>query len=240
MDRNIFQNYVTPADNTAAVMIREQPRRNGFFGDLLGSSLDMVVPHARRDPLNPMAYVKDFNEWFAPSAQMALDELNGSEEYPAWVYALASAPVVGKPVKAVAKKVAKSSKGFSKYLSKEEKLKNILESNPMNDDYHTGVRSVDDVLNFDEARKYTLEDIGDVSSFPDVSEELLDEAAKTGKIKLYSSRPFSLGSFVSPSKMQAADYAGKGPIYEDLFDINDIAWLNADEGQIARISKGTK
>lgn len=201
---------------------------NGLRGGI-NTALDFVVPHARKEPLNPMAYVRDVNEWFAPAAQMALDELEGSENYPAWSYALASIPVVGKVSKPLIKAV--------KPLTKAQKAERIIKSNPMLDDYHTGIRNADDILDFNEARQFTLDDIGDVSSYPDVTQEILDNATKTHKIRLYSSRPFSVGSFVSPSKMQAQDYAGKGKIYEGVFDIDDIAWLNADEGQIARLPK---
>jgi hypothetical protein len=197
--------------------------------DLINGTLDLIVPHARKEPLNPMSYVRDVNEWFVPSAQMALDELEGRKNYPSWSYVLASLPVVGKVSKPLVKAV--------KPLTKAQKAERIIKSNPMVDDYHTGIRNAEDILDFNEARQFTLDDIGDVSSYPDVTQEILDNAAKTRKIKLYSSRPFSVGSFVSPSKMQAQDYAGKGKIYEGVFDIDDIAWLNADEGQIARLPK---
>lgn len=74
-----------------------------------------ATPHARKDPLNPMAYVKDVNEFFEPAAQMASDEISGEEEYPAWAYGLASLPVVGKLGKPVAKAV-KGSKGAAQPL----------------------------------------------------------------------------------------------------------------------------
>jgi len=199
------------------------------FTDFINGALDLVVPHARKEPLNPMAYVRDINEWFAPAAQMYLDEMEGRESYTPASYVLASIPVVGKVSKTLAK--------AAKPLTKAQKAERIIKTNPMVDDYHTGIRNVEDVLDFNEARQYTLDDIGDVSSYPDVTKEILDNAAKTRKIRLYSSRPFSVGSFVSPSKMQAQDYAGNGKIYEDVFDIDDIAWLNADEGQIARLPK---
>ena len=176
-----------------------------------------------------MAYVRDINEWFVPAAQMALDQMEGTESYTPASYLLASLPVVGKVSKTLAK--------AAKPLTKAQKAERITKTNPMVDDYHTGIRSVEDVLDFNEARQFTLDDIGDVSSYPDVTQEILDNAEKTRKIRLYSSRPFSVGSFVTPSKMQAQDYAGKGKIYEDVFDIDDIAWLNADEGQIARLPK---
>lgn len=79
---------------------------------------EFVFPHASKDPLKPMAYVKDFNEFFAPAAQMALDEAQGEEEYPAWAYALASVPFIGKPAKAVAKVAGKGGKVAGKAAKK--------------------------------------------------------------------------------------------------------------------------
>lgn len=35
--------------------------------------------------------------------------------------------------------------------------------------------------------------------------------------------------------MQAMDYAGKGKVYEGIFDLDDVAWINADEGQLVRM-----
>ena len=193
--------------------------------------VDFVAPHARKKPLSLMSYVKDFNEWFAPAAQMAIDEYEGEESYPGWSYALASVPAFGK----VAKPLAKVASKYAKPLTKAQKLEIIKKNNIANDDYHTWIRNEKDILNFKDARKYTLDDIGEVSSYPDVTKDLLDDAEKSGKIKVYSSKPFSLGGFVSPSKMQAMDYAGNGKVYEGIFDIDDIAWINADEGQLVRI-----
>lgn len=203
--------------------------------DGINTTLDFVVPHARKEPLNPMAYVRDVNEWFLPSAQMALDELEGRESYPKWSYLLASLPVVGKVGKPITKPITKFATKYTKPLTKAQKLEIIKKNNIANDDYHTWIRNENDILDFNEARKYTLDDIGDVSSYPDVTKEMLDEAEKSGKIKVYSSKPFSLGGFVSPSKMQAMDYAGNGKVYEGIFDIDDVAWINADEGQLVRV-----
>lgn len=199
--------------------------------DGINTALDVVVPHAKKEPLNPMSYVRDVNEWLLPSAQMALDEFEGRESYPWWSYAVASVPAVGKVAKPVAKAIAKSSKP----LTKAQKLEIIKKNNIANDDYHTWIRNENDILDFNDARKYTLDDIGDVSSYPDVTKDLLDDAERTGKIKVYSSKPFTLGSFVTPSKMQAKDYAGGGKIYEDVVDLDDVAWITSDEGQLVRI-----
>lgn len=77
------------------------------FSDIINASLDLVVPHARREPLNPMAYVRDINEWFVPAAQMALDQMEGTESYTPASYVLASLPVVGKVGKVVGKTAKK-------------------------------------------------------------------------------------------------------------------------------------
>ena len=199
--------------------------------DYIEPIVDVVAPHARKKPFSLMSYVKDFNEWFAPAAQMAIDEYEGDESYPSWSYVLASAPVLGK----VAKPLAKVASKYAKPLTKAQKLEIIKKNNVANDDYHTWIRNENDILDFNDARKYTLDDIGEVSSYPDVTKDLLEAAEKSGKIKVYSSKPFSLGGFVSPSKMQAKDYAGNGKVYEGIFDIDDIAWINADEGQLVRI-----
>ena len=189
--------------------------------DGINTSLDFVAPHAKKEPLNPMAYVRDVNEWFLPSAQMALDEFEGRESYPKWSYLLASLPVVGKVAKPITKPITKVATKYAKPLTKAQKLEIIKKNNIANDDYHTWIRNENDILDFNEA--------------PDVTKEMLDEAEKSGKIKVYSSKPFSLGGFVSPSKMQAMDYAGNGKVYEGIFDINDVAWINADEGQLVRV-----
>jgi len=93
---------------------------NSILKDLLNGTIDMVVPHARKEPLNPMAYVKDVNEWFVPSAQMALDEAEGTAEYPAWAYGLASAPFIGKLAKPIAKVAGKAGKKVAEKTLKEE------------------------------------------------------------------------------------------------------------------------
>jgi hypothetical protein len=114
-------------------------------------------------------------------------------------------------------------------LSKEQKFKAITKANPMLDDYHLGIRSVDDIRDLGEV----LDDFGN----PDITRELLEDAIRNDRIKVYSSRPIRVGSFVTPSRMMARDYAGKGKVYELDISPDDVGWLNGDEGQIARIRK---
>lgn len=106
----------------------------------------------------------------------------------------------------------------------------IQKNNPMKDDYHVGIRSEDDIKTFDEV-------IDDDESFfwGDFSQEDAKEALKNGKITIYSSYPIKQGTFVSTSKNQAKDYAGGGQIYSLTVPLEQVAWINGDEGQFAKV-----
>ena len=69
-----------------------------------------------------------------------------------------------------------------------------------------------------------------MSSFPDVTDDMINKALQSGKVTVYSSYPIKEGVFVSPSKMQAKDYAGGGKVYSKQVPISDVAWINTDEG----------
>ena len=58
---------------------------------------------------------------------------------------------------------------------------------------------------------------------------------KNGKIIVYSSNPIKNGTFVSTSFIQAEQYAGGGKVYKKTVPLNDIAWINGDEGQFAKV-----
>ena len=73
----------------------------------------------------------------------------------------------------------------------------------------------------------------DLSSYPDVTDDVINKALQSGKVTVYSSYPITEGVFVSPSKMQAKDYAGGGKVYSKQVSINDVAWINTDEGMFA-------
>ena len=125
---------------------------------------------------------------------------------------------------------------------KQEQLAIIQKANPMRDDYHTGIRSVHDINTWgevvDEAKRNASSGGWDEwSSYPDVSNAMIEKAIRTGKITVYSSYPIADGVFVSPSRMMAQDYAGGGPVYSKEVAINDVAWINTDEGQYAKIRR---
>jgi hypothetical protein len=113
---------------------------------------------------------------------------------------------------------------------KEAQLGLINRTNPMFDDYHTGIRKTSDIKTWKEA-------IQDDESFMwgDFSQKQAEDALKKGKITVYSSHPIEDGGFLSTSKNQARDYAGGGKIYEKEVPLEDVAWINGDEGQYAPI-----
>ena len=116
----------------------------------------------------------------------------------------------------------------------------ISATNPMLDDYHVGIRSTNDIKTFEEAMaeaKSDFEEYGYYSSYPDTPNSVLENALKTGKITVYSSKPIVNGNFVTTSKMCAKDYAGGGKIYAETLPTSDIAWINVEEGQVAKVNK---
>ena len=126
---------------------------------------------------------------------------------------------------------------------KQEQLNIVLRTNPMLDDYHTGIRKVEDIKTFaevvkegqEDAKKYDYEEW---SAYPDETNELLQDALDSGYITIYSSKPIVNGNFVTPSRMQAEDYAGGEEVYEKTVPVTDVAWINVDEGQYARVEDG--
>lgn len=123
---------------------------------------------------------------------------------------------------------------------KRAQLEIIKRTNPMTDDYHVGIRTIDDIHTWgqvvDEAKR-SAQNGGweELSSYPDVTNEMIAKAVKTGKVTVYSSKPIEDGVFVSPSMMMARDYAGSGRVYSKEVSIRDVAWINIDEGQFARV-----
>ena len=119
------------------------------------------------------------------------------------------------------------------YTHYEKQLKRILETNPMLDDYHVGIRTIKDILTPEQA--FGSDDYDNNYLYPDFQPKHGLAALKRGKITVYSSKPIIDGNFVTPSMMQAKEYAGNGRIYSKLVDLDDVAWINSDEGQYAKV-----
>lgn len=114
-------------------------------------------------------------------------------------------------------------------VTKTEQLDIIKKLNPMTDDYHTGIRTVDDIKTYKEAF-----DDPESFAYPDFSKADGQKALDSGKIIIYSSKPLDKNNaqFVTPSKMSASDYAGNGKVYSKEVNVDDVAWINGDEGQL--------
>ena len=120
-------------------------------------------------------------------------------------------------------------------MTKREQLQIILANNPADDEnlsYHTWIRTEADILTFEEA---VAEDGGDIT--PDFTADDAQRALQTGEITVYSSYPIELGTFVTPSKMIAQDYAGgrQAKVYSKRVQLTDVAWICTEEGQYTGI-----
>lgn len=116
-------------------------------------------------------------------------------------------------------------------LSKSEQLEIILDANPAEDDIHTWIRDESDIHTFQEV----VDDEGIYDQTPDYSAEDIEDALRTGKITVYSSKPIENGNFVTPSRMEAEQYAGRGGrVYSETVNVSDVAWVDMLQGQLAR------
>ena len=110
----------------------------------------------------------------------------------------------------------------------------------MLDDYHRGIRKVEDVHTFGEAVENAESD--GAFGYGDFQKEDAEVALKKGSITIYSSKPFENGVFVSTSKEQSADYAGGrgSKFYSMEVPLDKVAWIDADEGMFADTNNPTK
>jgi hypothetical protein len=117
---------------------------------------------------------------------------------------------------------------------KQKQLDIIKSNNPVNDDYHTWIRNVEDIKTLEE----TINDSDwiDYDKYnPDLSRQDIENAIDSGKITVYSSYPIKQGIFVSPSKIEAESYSSNGKVYSKEVNINDVAWIDPTQGQYAKV-----
>ena len=117
---------------------------------------------------------------------------------------------------------------------KEKQFEIIKNNNPMEDNYHTGIRSMDDIKTANEV--FTKENFEEVSN-PDFTFEDAQKALETGKVTVYSSKPIENGGFVSTSKMEAESYSGNGKVYSKEVPLDNVAWIENTQGQYTNLSK---
>ena len=110
----------------------------------------------------------------------------------------------------------------------------IQETNPMWDEYHTGIRSPKEIKTFAEVAE-------DPDSFTwgDFTREDARKALRDGTVRVYSSYAIKNGVFVSTSYKQALGYAGNDPahVHSRVVALDSVAWINGDEGQYAKVYK---
>jgi hypothetical protein len=112
---------------------------------------------------------------------------------------------------------------------KQRQLEIVKKHNPAKDDYHTWIRKEEDILTAHEAFKEAIEDGEDI--YFDFTVNDMKDALRTGRVTLYSSYPIKEGIFVTPSEMNAKDYAGNSRIYSKTVKITDVAWIDEGQGQ---------
>lgn len=127
----------------------------------------------------------------------------------------------------------------SSFSLKEKQNEIIQKSNPKDNSLgeHTWINSVDDIKTYQEALDFDEYESGNLT--PDVTNKMVNEALKTGKMTVYSSYPIEQGTFVTPSKMEAQSYAGNGKVYSKEISLNDVAWIDSLQGQYAKVDSNT-
>lgn len=149
------------------------------------------------------------------------------------------------------RQIEESKKAEAKQKQLEEDIKNasvfkrnqyyvVTKANPMFDDYHKGIRTPADIVTFEEAIQ-NAEDDG-VFAWGDYSLEDAERDLKRNLVRIYSSYPIKPGVFVTPSFVQAQEYAGgEGhKVYSKLVAPDKVAWIDGDEGQYSGTVSKTK
>ena len=126
---------------------------------------------------------------------------------------------------------------------KQKQLETILTFNPMTDDYHTGIRTISDIHTFQELYDEEILNGSTYDEFDlvvyDEPKSLyvpdIEEILKKGTITVYSSYPIKQGVFVTPSKVEGRSYSGGKPIHSRRVRRTDVAWIDFNEGQYAKV-----
>lgn len=115
---------------------------------------------------------------------------------------------------------------------KERQMQVIQENNPAEDDYHTWIRSAEEIKTLQEA--IMDPEWAEYDEFnPDYSRAMAEKALESGEIEVFSSHPIEAGGFVTPSRMEAESYAGDGRVYSRRVPVTDVAWIDPTQGQYA-------
>lgn len=172
----------------------------------------------------------------ASNSQKSSAKIGGSKNIPTNSLPSTQQNVNSKIQKYSMQESENNSGSFNLQENKQKQLDIINKNNKMQDDYHTGIRKVEDIKTLAE----TLQDSDwiDYDEFnPDYTRNMANEALKTGKITVYSSYPIKQGTFVSPFRMEAEGYSGNGKIFSKEINIEDVAWIDPTQGQYANINQ---
>ena len=117
-------------------------------------------------------------------------------------------------------------------VDKQKQFELITNGNPFNSELgnHTWIKDVSDIKTYEEVWQEEGEIYGIT---PDFSKKDAINALNSGKIVVYSSYPIKNGTFVSPSKMEAMNYAGGNKVYSKVVNLEDVAWIDPTQGQYA-------
>ena len=124
---------------------------------------------------------------------------------------------------------------IDKKTHKQKQLEIINKTNPMQDEYHVGIRTVKDIKFPEEVfskQGWNDDEPGNTEAiYPDWEFSDGQKALARKKITVYSSKPIKNGNFVTPSKMNALCYGTS--VNQKIMSVYDIAWINSEEGQVA-------
>ena len=120
--------------------------------------------------------------------------------------------------------------------NKQRQLDVINKTNPAPNEHNTWIRSIDDIKTAEEAFSAAL---SEGNMYPDWTKEDMRKSLESGEVIVYSSQEIKDGVFVTPSKMNAQDYAGGkgGKLYSQKVPINNVAWIDEGEGQYVKMQE---
>ena len=116
--------------------------------------------------------------------------------------------------------------------NKIEQLEIINRSNPAPNTYNTWIRSVKDIKTAKEVFEVAFKE---GNMYPDFTIEDMKKALSSGIVTVYSSKNIENGVFITPSRINAIDYAGgeEKNLQKKTIGLYDIAWIDESEGQYA-------
>ena len=122
--------------------------------------------------------------------------------------------------------------GVEEDVNKIKQLEIINRSNPAPNTYNTWIRSVKDIKTAKEVFEVAFKE---GNMYPDFTIENMKKALSLGAVTVYSSKNIENGVFITPSRINAIDYAGgeEKNLQKKTVSLYDIAWIDESEGQYA-------